>query len=212
MKTIRFGFVAIVLVAAGVFAASTKPACADTFQVLDLGTDNGHTLVGIDDSGRVVIEALNLNPPFTPIYQTWVNGVDVSNSSSPPSLSYDNGTPCVPTVSAPVILDPVSTPPKCNGGHEVYLGLFGSPFPGIFTGPNLSDFLTLPNLSGFVSLDHLDLNAFGDAVLDDGADDEIFEAVDLTTASVPEPGTVFLLGTGVLVLMGPIRRWMVAVG
>jgi hypothetical protein len=46
------------------------------------------------------------------------------------------------------------------------------------------------------------LNASGDFAWSDGLDEENFEAIDL----VPEPGSVFLVGTGFLSLFSVLRR------
>jgi hypothetical protein len=54
------------------------------------------------------------------------------------------------------------------------------------------------------------LNASGDFVTVElelfYPDGEIIEAVDLSTAPVPEPGSILLFGTGVLAAVGVVRR------
>src|SRR5262250_2047149 len=100
MKTIQSWFVGAVTIAACFFTAS-KPAYADTFKVFQLTTANGTGLYGIDTAGVVVIQAPNPVPgPNNFVYQTWVLGVHLSDSFTPPNLNYDNGTTCIPTVSA----------------------------------------------------------------------------------------------------------------
>lgn len=46
------------------------------------------------------------------------------------------------------------------------------------------------------------INGTGDIVFDSGTADEWYEALDLTTAAVPEPSSLLLLATGVLGLAG----------
>jgi hypothetical protein len=209
MKMIQSWFVAAVMIGACVFLIS-KPACADTFQVFDLGIDN-RSLIGIDDSGTVVFLSHEF---FSDVYEIWTNGNFAGISMTPPSLKYDNGIPCVPTTSAGIKVFGGS---RCNDGYEVYGGEFGSPINpshGIFTGPNLSDLLiaSAPYPGDIFYTGTVDtgpgpyLNALRDFVWDDGKGDEYFEAIDLTTLPVPETGSFFLLGTGALTILGLFRR------
>jgi PEP-CTERM motif len=113
-------------------------------------------------------------------------------------LAFDNGT----TYS--IGLDASFTPQTtangiCNNGHEIF-GAFVNGF-GVFDGPDTSDkFFGGTFDGGFI-------NANGDAVFIDGHDDELIFAQDLTTASTPEPSSLFLLGTGCLSLLGTLRRY-----
>jgi hypothetical protein len=180
------------------------PALADTFQIFNLGNANNHNIFGIDTAGAVVIQSPTA-PNFELLYQTYVDGVLLNSSTSIPSLSYDNGTPCTPTVSAGITLGLGQT--RCNNGHEVYFGTFPIPGPnlegmGIFTGPNLTDRLTDPSVISS-TLDTVVMNASGDFAWVDGRDETIFEAVD---QSIPEPGSLLLVATGSLTLIGTIRR------
>jgi len=204
MKLFNRAFTAAMVAVAALLLASPTTSYADTYQVFNLGNDNGHNLYGIDVSGAVVTIGPNFGDPINAqLYSTWVNGVVVSTSFAPPSLNYDNGTPCVPTVSPGITIYPANA--RCNNGHEVYFGSFQTAPPaytnGIFTGPNLSDLLTTHG-----TFDGVVLNASGDFAWIDGLDEEFYQAIDLTPQLVPEPGSLVLLGTGLLASIGAIRR------
>lgn len=166
---------------------------ADTYQIFDLGSTNARDLIGIDDLGQVVI--LNVN---TGDYLTYSNGVLVNTTSTLPSLTYDNGTPC----SAPAGFSaPNLSSVVCNNGRigfESLLNPNGDP-NGLYTGPISS--LTL--LQPFGGLETRELNSSGDITWINGQTEENFEAIDLTT---PEPGSLLLVGTGFVSLFSFLRR------
>jgi hypothetical protein len=56
------------------------------------------------------------------------------------------------------------------------------------------------------TLDQVVMNASGDFVWADGRDELFFEAIDLTTAPTPEPGSILLVGTGALAAAAAMRR------
>ena len=56
------------------------------------------------------------------------------------------------------------------------------------------------------------MNHLGDAVLIDGLEDNLYYAEDLTTSVSPEPGTLFLVGSGGLMLLGLLIRRAVGKG
>ena len=209
MKTSKLCLSAAVLAIAALQSTLPTPALADTFQFFNLGDANDHNIVGIDTSGAVVISSPT-GPHFDLLYQTYVGGIIINSSATIPNLIYDNGTPCTPTVSAPITWTPGLGQTRCNNGHEVYFGTFPVPPPnpfgeGIFTGPNLTDRLTDPAdpMIAASSLDPVVMNASGDFAWVDGLDETIFEAIDTT---VPEPGSIFLLGTGALAAAEAMRR------
>jgi hypothetical protein len=185
-------FAAILPLAASPFLVPAQ-VHADTYQIFDLGRTNARDLIGIDNLGQVVI--LNV---FTGDYLTYSNGVLVNTTSTLPSLTYDNGTPCsappgfsVPTIGADSI---------CNNGFVAFGSLSnpnGDP-SGLYTGPVSS--LTLIDGVGEATLK---LNSFGDLAWTNGLIEEHFEAIDLTT---PEPGSLLLVGTGFVSLLGVLRR------
>lgn len=198
MRVSRLLFLAIAMV------LFTVPATvlADTYKAYDLGSaNNGTGILGITASGSVVIYWQNT-------WETWTNGVVVSSSTSDPGLVYDNGAACTPTVSPAIGSDNVLWA-TCNGSREVYGTDPYAPAPyadSIFAGPDPSDFV-----ANHEFVEPFVLNASGDfAFVADQAlypsDGEIFEYVDLTTAPVPEPGSLLLFCMGALALAGFVRR------
>jgi hypothetical protein len=175
------------------------PALADTFQIFNLG----------DANGAVVIQSPT-GPGNAPLYQTYVAGVLINSSTSIPALPHDNGTPCTPTVSPGITWVPGLGQTRCNNGHEVYFSTFPTPPPnpethGIFTGPNLTDRLTDPSVIAS-TLDQVVMNGSGDLASVDGLHETVFVAVDQASRSLPEPGSLLLLATGSLTLIGTIGR------
>jgi hypothetical protein len=200
-STLLVATAAVIAITASEFIAPT-PALADTFAIFNLGTDNGYSIYGIDTSGTVVIESFQPAPGLGDIlYQTYLDGALISSARTIPNLNYDNGTPCTPTVSAPVTWSSGIGQTRCNNGHEVYFGTFPPFGRGIFTGPDITDLLPGPG-----TLDQVAMNASGDFVWADGRDELFFEAIDLTTAPTPEPGSILLVGTGALAAAAAMRR------
>ncbi len=193
---------AAILAVAVVLFTLPVSARADTYQILALQTDNNHDLFGIDTAGDVVISAgLNdcqaLGPLVDFCYETFIGGVLSSLSATIPSLAYDDGTPCVPSLPPGVFefLHGV-----CNNGREAFQsGISGSAPEGLYTGPAVANFLHGPIADSIV------MNASGDIAFADSLNEEIFEAVDLSTDVTPEPSTLVLLATGVLGA-GALRR------
>jgi hypothetical protein len=189
-------------------------ALADTYQIYNLGDANADTPFGITASGAVVVQAPNYGPGGDFLYQTYIDGELTSTSATIPTLDYDDGTPCTPTVASGVTWNPAVGQTRCNGSHEVYFGLFPDDARGIFTGSGDSDYLAESSIltAAGGSLDLVIMNASGDFAWSDGLNDSIFEAVDLTTTNppVPEPSSLLLLATGALTLIpgvtGAIRR------
>jgi hypothetical protein len=206
MKASKPWFSAAIIAIAVVLFAAPQPVHADTYQTFDLGSGYRTGLIGITASGTAVIDvfagACN-TMDNSGCFETWVEGVLVAESTTPPSLVYDNGTPCIPNAPAEFIGN--LGPAACNNGHEVYgTGRYAPEYPNsIFNGPDpVTDYLG-PDI-----LDEVLLNSSGDFLFLEGnlsfGDGEIYEAIDLT--KVPEPGGIFLLGTGALTTLAAMRR------
>jgi hypothetical protein len=182
-------FAAILPLAATLFLVPA-PIHADTYVIYNLGDDNGRPIVGIDTLGEVVI----FNE-FTSDYLTYANGVLVNTTSTLPSLTYDNGTPC----SEPAGFGP-SGEVICNNGRIGFGSRFntnGDP-DGVYTGSTSSLTLVQP----FGTTDMAVLNSFGDLAWSNGIVEFNFEAVDIT----PEPNSLLLFGTGCVSLFCVLRR------
>jgi hypothetical protein len=189
----------------------TLPAVADTYQLLLLASDDLTFIYGIDDNEVVLQNPLgnicSQNPTGT-CYLTYVNGIEVSRSFIPPILSPNMGGPMGPGC-APLPTNAVVSASLCVNGYEAYIGAFpgpgGSRGPaGVFNGPDpvtnyVGGVLPVPDQRFLAE------NSFGDIVWDDEFFGDIFEAVDLTSHEAPEPGTILLVGAGLLAA-GSIRR------
>jgi hypothetical protein len=181
------------------FAAPT-PSFADTYQILNLQSDQGYFFYGMNQYGEVVIDLSSYGG--CPIgsghcYQTFVNGLPTGMTSTPPSLIYDNGGQCAPTLPA----GESSLYAACNSGRVAWTGYLTPTqvMPSIYTGPisNPSAVNLVPGANG--DLPFIFINSQGDIVWDDVFDEEFFEAIDLT-AAVPEPTSLLFFSTGILAL------------
>lgn len=217
MKISCFFNAAVIAITAVLFSA---PAIThgDTYQLFDLGAfENERGLSGITGSGTVVFfdnfqagcsDPLHLGGCF----ETWVDGTRVGFSATDPrtdpGLTYDNGTPCTPTITPPVT-GFVSGGGVCNNGREVYAYKPNTLPPQNFTFYDGPDLATDRFGSGLVF--GADLNAAGDFVVVENktisdASGEWYEYIDLTTRATPEPESIFLLGTGALAALGVMRK------
>jgi hypothetical protein len=182
-----------------------QTAFGDTYEIFQLTSDQGYSFAGIDDSGDVVIHSGANLPGCSPAgdcYFTFLNGVSTGLSGTNPIESPDNGMPCVP------ITPPGSRVEQavCNNGREAWTGFLPMTtdrVPSVYAGPDESDLLA----NGGEGL--IFMNSLGDIVWDDHFTDHFYEAADLTTTSpVPEPGSIFLLGSGIVAAGGMMRRRM----
>lgn len=203
----------VVLVA--VLVGAERPAFADSYTIYDLGDDNARGIYGIDTAGDVVVWGSNGCGVASPTcYVTYVNGVATSDSSTAPTLAYDDGTSCASSPAGFNVSKEV-----CNNGW-IGLGALYNPNGdpnGVYTGSGSS-----LNFFGYGSADHVVLNSVGDFACDDGQDDQIFVAIrnsppafetttllvesDVVRATTPEPGALLLFGTGLFQFVAAIRR------
>ena len=175
----------VALVAFVLFAPLTSRA--DTYQIYTLTSDNRQFL-GLDASGNVFLSYLGISPT---LYETFSNGMLAASSSTLPTFFADNGTPCIPGVPAGGSVQHG----VCNNGRDAFTGTIaaGQIMPNVYVGVAFLDIFN--GGSGLIFM-----NSRGDIVFDDEFLDNWMEAVDLTTAPVPEPSSFLLFGTGALAL------------
>ena len=186
------------------FAAPTR-SFADSFEVFDLGEDNGMSFLGLSSAGLAFFESVA--PDYScandTCFFTYFDGVVINTSSVAPTFTPDNGTLCTPSVP------PGGSVARgiCNNGLDVFIGtLTSSQSPSTNAGLYFRTTFQQIYVNGFEPFTPypypLSMNSLGDMIIDDQANDELYEAVDLT----PEPTSFVLLGTGILGLIGVVRR------
>ncbi len=181
------------------FFLNASLAAADVYKVTVVDMTQNENFLGIDGNGDFIVnDTVNAfkcgvpNGP-SPCFEIFLLRQAPIFSTTAPTLSFDNGTPCTGTNLFPGFL--TLGKGVCNNSHDIVGGMFGQ-ILGVWDGPNSQELL-LANASfdgGFV-------NAIGDTVFIDGLQNELIFAQDLT----PEPAPLFLFGTGCLVLVAALR-------
>ncbi len=182
---------------------ATHPAKADTYKITVVDMTQSENFAGIDDQGDFVVNANAFKcgeQVGDPCFEVFDSGQSPFFVTTAPVLDFDNGVPCTVPVS-PALGQPTASG-MCNNGHEILSILTSTPgIRGVYDGPDLSD-----AISTTLSFDGGFINANGDAVFISGLTNELIFAQDLTTAAAPEPGSLYLLGTGGLAMLGTLRR------
>jgi hypothetical protein len=206
----------VVVVLMAMLLGFARPAAADSYTIVNLGTDDGRGIYGIDTAGDVVVWGeTGCGYLALTCYTTYVNGVAVSDTSTAPSLIFDDGSACS---SAPVGFN--VTKSVCNNGWIGFgtLSSLGFGPLGLYTGSGSDlDFLQ------HGTADQVFLNSVGDFAWDDGQNDYLYVAIrnsppnfealsfsetkDFVPADPsPEPSSLILAGTGLVLFVAAIRR------
>jgi len=194
-----------VLLAVLCFGAA-HAAFADDYTIYQLDNANDRYLVGLTASGEAVIADENCGG-FGSItcFKTYENGVEISSSLTAPTLTYDDGTGC----AGPSGFDLSGEEATCNDGRTAFYSRDNpnNRAGGLYIGTPTD----LSNISSLTSDGFPDgyLNASGDYLFVDGNTEFIYEAVDTSVATTPEPSGLLLLGTGVMSVAGMVRRRVV---
>ena len=91
MKRLAQGLGGVLFTVVVMLSSVTRPVLADSYSVVNLGNDNGHSIYGIDTAGDVVVWGTSGCGVTSPTcYVTYINGVATSDSATAPVLAYDN--------------------------------------------------------------------------------------------------------------------------
>jgi hypothetical protein len=194
MRASKIPTILALLALVALIVAAPSHAQADTYQIYNLGSDQGYSFYGMNDTGLAVIE--NSSCGNSGCYYSFLDGTSTGTSFTAPTLIDDNGSSCTPAVPAGASVEHGT----CNGSFEAFTGFLtpGQVHPNICVGPTYQDIF-----NGGEGL--LYINGLGNIVFDDHFTDQWYEALDDTAVS-PEPSSLLLLSTGVLALAITLRR------
>lgn len=197
------GYMVAVVLAASVFLFGVAAAFGDSYTVNVITHTQSEDFVGIDSMGDFVVNLSNsmMNPGSScggvvgalSCFETYFVGKhSPAFSTVMPVLNWDDGSACMDGGLSGV----------CNNGHEL-LGGYLDGNKGVW-----AEFGSLTAILPGGSYDGGFINARGDAVFIDGADDTLVSVVDLPGPTfhtlsvqpepVPEPPSVWLVGLGML--------------
>ena len=188
---------------------------ADTYSLSAVAFTQSENFFAGDDYGNYTINLASHaalcvgSSPGGPCFQThYINSPHDLFTTIPPPLWTDpspiaGSDPCaVASGSGFSVLRIL-----CNNGHMIFSGYYSgpgiAPGRGIWAGSNpdpVSSYL------GRGSIDGGFMTANGNAFFIDGYNNTLDVALDLSTSPIPEPGSLVLLGTGALSLLGVARR------
>ncbi len=175
-------------------------AHADTYQLFQFTDYNGAGPVqGIDNFGDVLYRSPCSDTTFNchSVFQPFGPGYTTTDLTS--FLPGGGGPPCPPN-------PPLASFGLCNNGYQAYWisPAMGGQSAGVYGGP-------INNVQRFPSIDVANpafffLNSFGDIAWTDGEVELNLLAYDITAHQTPEPSTLALLTTGLVLLAAIARR------
>lgn len=185
----------VCLLALGVVGMGVCPAAfADSYTEYDVAHSSGGTNnVGLTADGTLVVQLQS-----SLLYEAFTPPATRVDSEMPPNLAYDNGSACTPTTDGGFTYFGRGV---CNNGRELFTAAVGERLY-VYDGPSVDDLVFMGDAIGLL------LNAEGDFafVTTTAPTAEQTDVNKLYIASTPEPGSIMLLGTGLLGMAGVVRR------